>query len=113
MMSSELVMTDRRDDILRHFETLLGRWRGARARLWELSSSHATLSILLTRDEGEGCLLIHCVSPTRIEAPRHWSHADIRVATAEEVFDLIDDAAGVRISNCGVEVKEHPKRPWD
>ena len=104
---------DRRDDILRHFPTLLGRWQGTHARLWELSSSHPTLSILLSCDDRAGCLFIHCTSPEHIQSPRHWPHADIRVVKSAERFDVIDDAAAVKISNCGVEIKEHTNKPWE
>ena len=104
---------DRRADMMRHFPKLLGRWKGAHARLWNLTESHPTLTILLTKDGAAGCLLISCVSPNRIEAPRHWDNSNIQVELDSEMFRVIDESAQVRILDCGVAVREMEKKPWE
>ncbi len=104
---------DRRDDILRHFPELLARWRGADARLWTLSSSLPTLVILLYEPERPGCLEIACIGPERIEALHHWKHSNIEVEKEADMFKVVDTAAHVQITRCGVEIKEHDKKPWE
>ncbi len=98
---------------MRHFPTLLGRWNGGHARLWNLTQSHPTLTILLTKEDSPGCLLIHCLSPNRIEAPRHWDDSDIQVEMDLEMFRVVDHGARVQISECGVELKEFDRKPWE
>ena len=99
--------------MLRHFPTLLARWCGSYARLWELTSSHPTLTILLEREETPGCLVVQCLSPERIEAPRTWHDSDLRIEKAQESFNVLDTAAGVKVLECGVILKEHPKKLWE
>jgi hypothetical protein len=104
---------NRREDMMRHFPTLLARWRGADARLWNLTQSHPTLTILLTKDDTPGCLLVSCGSPIRIEASRYWNDADIHVEIAQDMFNVIDERADMRIFECSVEVKELERKPWE
>lgn len=103
---------DRRLDLMRHFPRRLERWRGADARLWTLSHAHPTLTILLTRGDEPGCLVISCGSPERIEAPRHWSPSDIRIELDTQLFRLIDHQGGVLITNCEIGLHETSTPPW-
>jgi len=105
-------MNDRRDDPLRHVTPLLDRWRGADARLWELTSSHAALRIVLTRPDKAGCLVVS-IAPERIEAPRDWFDADIGIEQHDGALHVVDDRAAVRIIGEGVEVAEYPTKPWE
>jgi hypothetical protein len=104
---------DRRDDILRHFPTFLNRWSGVDGRLWELSSSHPILRIVIYDHDRSGSLEVLCIDPERIEAPTRWKNTNIRIEKTENGFDVLDEGAGIRISNCGVEIKEFPTRPWE
>lgn len=104
---------DRRDDMIRHFPTILARWRGGDAQLWNITTSHPTLVILVIKEELAGCLIIHCSVPRRIEAPRTWKDCEFMVRKGEEMFDLVDEAANARILDCGVSLSEHPKKPWE
>ena len=104
---------DRRDDMMRHFPTLLGRWNGGGARLMSLTYSHQTLTILLTRGDRKGCLEVACVGPERIEAPCFWNDSLIEIEKAPELFDVIDTTANVRISGCHVSLHEYDKEPWE
>ena len=98
---------DRRVDILRHFPSLLGRWRGASAELGELTSSHQTLRIFLHFPNRNGFLSVECIDPQRIEAPVTWPNAQIEItADDQDGYLVCDVAAGVRIRTGSVEVKE-------
>ncbi len=104
---------DKRHDMMRHFPTILDRWKGADARLWTLTSGHPTLTILLSRREESRFLLIHCASPLRINAPQHWTPSDIRVELDVDMFRVVDENAGVCISDCGVGLHETTVPPWE
>lgn len=75
---------------MRHFPKRLSRWKGARARLWALTNSHPTLTILLRKDGCPGGLMIFCGSPERIEAPRHWQNAEIEIEMDTRFFRVLD-----------------------
>ena len=104
---------DTRDNIMRHFPSLLNRWRGATARLLELTATHSTLRIVLYVQDRPGCLEISCISPERISAPFEWRNANVVVEKATEdggLFDVLDREASVAVNNCGVEIKELTKK---
>jgi len=104
---------DRRDDMMRHFPTILARWKGGDVQLWSLTTSHPTLVLLVTKDDEPGCLLIHCAMPERIEAPRRWTGCDFCVVKADDMFDLVDRTGNARICDCGISLAEHPTKPWE
>jgi hypothetical protein len=98
---------ERQRERLRHFPTLLGRWRGARARMRELTASHQMLTVRLERPGSSGNLHISC-SPIHIRSPVTWSNCDIDVALTDEGQWIIKvAAAGVEILAEHVEVKEN------
>lgn len=99
---------------MRHFPTLLSRWKGTSARLWVLTSSHPTLSIVLYDNDSTGSLEVACLDPERIEAPLRWENSDIQIVKAKNgMFNVIDQKAGVLISECGVEIKEFDKKSYE
>jgi hypothetical protein len=99
---------DGRLDMLRHFPTLLSRWRGSHAQLAELTDSHRTLRIVLRREGHSGHLLIACFYPLPIHAPVEWSDADPTIGLyGAEDFIVTDTQADVRIVTGSVEVAEH------
>jgi hypothetical protein len=100
--------TDGRIDMLRHFPTLLARWRSSHAQLTELTESHRTLKIVLRREGQSGHLSIACIYPLTIHAPVEWSDAEINIGLHEaEDFVVTDSRADVRIVTGSVEVKEY------
>jgi len=102
-----LAMPDRRIEVLRHFPTLLDRWRGTDAQLRELTTGHRTLRLFLQSPSRNGFLLIACIDPHRIEAPIAWARSNIRILPDEaDGFVVLDTDAGVRIQTGHVEVKE-------
>ncbi|MCW8132214.1 MAG: hypothetical protein KIS92_17840 [Planctomycetota bacterium] len=97
----------RRLDILRHFPTLLNRWRGADARIKELTVSHRTLGIELYRKGVKGFLRIACIDPLFIHAPLEWTDADLRVELhGSEDWVVLDARADVRVITGSVEISE-------
>lgn len=99
---------DGRLDMLRHFPTLLGRWRGSHAKMTELTDSHRTLRIILRHERHSGHLLIACIDPLTIHAPVEWAVADITVGLhGSEDFIVTDTRADVRVVTGSVEVSEH------
>ena len=96
--------------------TFLGRWSGADAQLWELTASHRTLKLLLTRAGSTEHLLISCLDPIRIEAPVRWSNASLSLRTAplpdgDDGFLIIDAGQPVSILCGSVELAENVKAP--
>ncbi len=104
-------MPERKDgrlDMLRHFPTLLSRWRGSHAQMTELTESHRTLRIVLRRQGQSGHLSIACIYPLTIHAPVKWSDADITIGLhGSEDFVVTDSRADVRVVTGSVEVAEH------
>ena len=101
---------ERRRDRLRHFPTLLRRWHGGRAKLWELTSSHQTLIIRVERPGVRGNLHVACIGPLRIQSPGSWEDSCIEVVLAENGFWVVRDGkAGVEIVAENVEVAENCK----
>jgi hypothetical protein len=93
---------------LRHFPTLLGRWRGSHAQPTELTDSHRTLRIVLRRQGQSGHLLIACIYPLTIHAPVEWSDADIIIELHGSAdFVVTDSHADVRVVTGSVEVAEY------
>ena len=99
--------------MIRHLPKRLDRWKGAHARLWTLTDGMPKLTILLEGDDREGCLMIFCGSPERIEAPIHWSNSDISVEMDTGLFKVVDRGANVLISNCEVGLDERKTKPWE
>jgi hypothetical protein len=81
----------------------------------ELTFSHRTLRLLLTRRDQPGNLLISCLDPLRLAGPVYWSNSDIVIARAplpeeaEDGFVVRDAVAGVEIVCGGLEVAENVK----
>lgn len=95
---ADMTLEERRRDQLRHFPTLLGRWRGGRAKLWELTASHQCLTIRIERPGVRGNLHVTCGGPILIHSPGSWDDSCIDVELTEEgVFVVRDEKAGVPI----------------
>jgi len=103
------------EKILKTSATFLARWRGASAELWQLTSSHKVLTIVLRREGRSGNLLLACIDPLRIRGPVRWQDADIVIARSHvpdderDGFILVDRAADVEIVTGSLEVKENVK----
>lgn len=103
----DMTPDERQRDHLRHFPTMLARWWGSRAKLWELTVSHKTLTIRLERPGSDENLHLSCY-PVHIHAPVSWDNCDLEVMLADGGRWVIRDAvAGVEILAEGVEVAEN------
>ena len=97
------------DERLRHFPTILSRWRGGHARIWELTTSHATLTIRVEIPGRHGNLRVACLGPLFIQGPYEWSNCDLRVDWDGTSFVVYDDAAGLEVVTESVEIAENRK----
>jgi len=98
---SEMTPEERNLDRLRHFPTMLARWRGGRARHWEYSVSHTTLTIRVVREEVFGNLHITCWADD-IKGPVAWENSDVTISHRAEGGLVIEDrGTGVLILDDG------------
>jgi hypothetical protein len=103
---------ERQLDAMRHFPTLLRRWKGANARLAELTRSLRSLRIELSVAGRPGYLRIACVDPLFIHGPTEWKDADLEVQLQPTGEYLITDASvGLQVRAGNVEVSEHAGFP--
>src|SRR4051812_41683677 len=94
----------RRTSLCRHFPTLLARWRGSDARLWELHPSHCCLLIRLERQGEPGHLVVYCGGPISISGPVRWSSAAIQIEPSPDGrWHISDPKAGLLVVAEGVE----------
>jgi hypothetical protein len=104
----DMTRQERLRDMLRHFPTLLARWRGGYARMYELSISHTTLTIRVERKGVRGNLHVACLAPTHIHGPVEWNDCDIEILLVnDERFIVRDVRAGVEVQAGSVEVAEN------
>ncbi|WP_298869396.1 hypothetical protein [uncultured Gimesia sp.] len=96
------------DPILRHFPTMLHRWKGGRARMYTLTDSHKSLTIRIEINGKKGNLHLSC-SPTHICGPVEWTHAELEVKRdANGDFIIYDESVNLEIKSDGcVEIAEN------
>lgn len=103
----DMTPDERQQDRLRHIPTMLARWRGARAKMWQLTVSLKTLTIRLERPGSDENLHVSCY-PIDIHGPVSWDNCDLEVSLTDGGKWVVKDAAaGVEILAEGVEVKEN------
>ncbi len=101
---------DRRREMLRHFPALLARWAGGDAQMYELTVTHATLLLRVTRRDSPGHLEVACLGPTSIKGPVEWSDSNLKVNLDDpDGFVVTDESCGLEIKTEGVEVAEYLK----
>ncbi len=104
-------MTEHRDGrlgMLRHFPTLLARWRGGNASLHSLTSSHRAIKILITKSGADGNLQLACLGPIAISGPFEWNDSDITIGLSENGGFVVRDAtAGFELETESVEIAEN------
>ena len=113
-MTTDILRERSIEKTLKSCATFLARWRGARAVMRELTPSHKSLRILLTKGEGNENLLVSCVDPITIRGPVWWPSSDLRVSRAtlpdgDDGFVVVDDQAGFEVYCGAVEVAENVK----
>jgi hypothetical protein len=101
------------EKILKSSATFLGRWQGSRAEMRELTVSHKSLRLVLTRDDQPGNLVLSCLDPSWIQGPIRWSDAKISVTgatmpdTGEAGFLVTDNLANMKILCPSMEIREN------
>jgi hypothetical protein len=105
----EMTPEERAADKLRHFPTLLNRWKGGHARFWFYSVSHCSFVIRIERAGVKGNLEIACAAE-HICGPVAWNNANIEVSLEPGVGYVIQDrAASVRVVAAVVSIAENVK----
>jgi len=106
---SEMTPDERVADRLRHFPTLLNRWKGGRARFWLYSVSHRSFVIRIERAGIKGNLEIGLCAD-HICGPVAWENANIEISYKQGVGYVIQDrSAGVRVVGGSVSLAENVK----
>ena len=82
---------DRIHDRMRHFEPLLKRWVGGTARVIELTTSHAMLTIRVEHPHKDGNLQIAISPPQYFRGPFLWSPCEIALTLTDDLQFLIRD----------------------
>jgi hypothetical protein len=102
--------------VVKSCATFLKRWSGANVVMWELTASHKSLTLVLTRDEGlDENLVLSCLDPMRLRGPIRWGDSDLSVSQVrlpdgrDQGFIVVDPKADVEIVCGAVEVKENVK----
>jgi hypothetical protein len=104
------------EKVLKTCATFLQRWRNANAIMWELTTSHKSLRLVLSREGRlEENLVLSCLDPMRLRGPIQWEHSDLSISrvrlasSSDEGFLVVDVKADVEIVCGGVEVRENVK----
>ena len=93
--------------------TMLRRWRDTPVRVWEVTTSHRSLVLVLGQDPTSmHNLVVACIGPIRMEGPFEWSSSSLEVrigsgSGGEPEFRVVDEAADFEIRCPAVEVKEN------
>lgn len=106
---SEMMPEERAADQLRHFPTMLNRWKGGYAKFWRYSVSLCSFVIRIERAGVKGNLEIGCCAKY-ICGPVEWDNANIEVSLEPGVGYVIQDQApGVRVVAAVVSIAENVK----
>ena len=93
---------------------MVRRWHGRLARMYELTFSHTTLTVLVYGDTPRENLVISCPGPEYIQGPTQWENSRIVLQTTtlpsgDEGIVLLDEENGVRVEAGSFEVRENVK----
>ncbi|QDU08171.1 hypothetical protein [Gimesia aquarii] len=94
--------------------SMLKRWQGHLATIYELNSSHSSLSVVIHGDSYGQNLVIACLGPEYICGPTTWEDSCIILKTIElessrEGIALLDERHNVKITAESFEIKENVK----
>ncbi len=97
--------------------SMINRWHGRPAAMFELTASHKSLSVIVYGEKHGSNLLVVCHGPEFICGPTTWSNSRIIIVPAKldaggQGIALIDEGAGVRVTAESFEVKENVLYLW-
>lgn len=100
--------------LIANTKSMVERWHGRDAAMFELTKSHTTLVVTIFGDQYGNNLVVYCLAPEHICGPTQWSDSHIRIEETklESGIDgvvLLDARNGVRITAESFEVKENVK----
>jgi hypothetical protein len=94
---------------LKSFETFVGRWQNASAKIWEHQVSHSHLVIRLELPGVKGNLHIIGIEPEYYSGKFQWDNCNIRIEFNRNVFKIMDMVHGMELQCHDVEIKENCK----
>jgi len=110
IISTEFETTElKQHKILRHFPTLLKRWKGKEMRLYNLTESHRSISIKLSENRYNDTLpylKISCIEPIIMKGSFDYPSSDIEIKQMGENYVIYDKTSGFELECAMVEVKE-------
>lgn len=100
--------------VIKSATTFLQRWSGLPGQMWELTSSHKTLRIVITRSTEQQNLMLSCIDPRSIKGPIVWSSSQLQVSQVNlgmnDIGYLVQDLGTGLEVYCGeLEVRENIK----
>ncbi len=101
------------EKLLKSSRTFFARWEGARGHMRQLTVTHPSLSLVLSRGVEHQNLVISC-SPIHITGPVHWQNARLSLCVVERINDtplwrVLDEGVGLNILCESVGISEHVK----
>ena len=107
-----------RHQLLRHFPTMLARWRGGNAFLYSYCMSlSGVLKLRVVRKGVHGNLEIACGGLQTIRASERWDDSNIEIDVRDNGsripdFVVRDEKGGLEIVCDGVDIAENVKPIW-
>jgi hypothetical protein len=87
-------------------ETLLRRWDGAKAEIFQYGAGHREITIRLFRGGQDGQLRVFGTACLHICGPTEWDDARIEVSQQREFWTITDKKSGFTVQCRGVGVVE-------
>ncbi len=95
--------------VLKHTPTLLKRWKGNQARLFNLTENHRKVQLKISEDRYKNdlsCLLISMHEPIKMNGPFDWDNSDIEIQFDDTHYKVIDTINQFEITCDSVSVVE-------
>ncbi|MDH7447628.1 hypothetical protein [Aquimarina sp. 2201CG14-23] len=95
--------------ILRHAPSLLKRWKGNQARLFNLSENHRKIQLRISEDRYQNdisCLLISMHEPITMKGSFDWDNADIEIEYHDTYYKVVDAENHFEITCNNVSITE-------
>ncbi|WP_131818106.1 hypothetical protein [Planctopirus hydrillae] len=95
-------------------KTMVQRWHGCDAKMYELSRSHRTLTIVICGHECGKNLVVSLMEPLFINGPTSWAENEasivtVTLETGNQFVEFVDHKNKVRIVAESFEVAENRK----
>ncbi len=101
----------RKHSKMRHFPTMLHRWKRKQMRLCLLTESHRSISIRLSENRYHAellpCLKIVCSMPISMKGNFDYDTNDLEIKYRDDIYTVYDRVSGFELVCEGVEISEY------